>query len=71
MSLQSVDVVVERILRLCLGEGPVDGSDAEALQDIFMFFLSRMTSAFKKQRNCCNFLDQKVAWNAYGVQVER
>ena len=37
----------------------------------FYFFLSRMTSAFKKQRNCCNFLDQKVAWNAYGVQVER
>ena len=37
----------------------------------FYVFLSRMTSAFKKQRNCCNFLDQKVAWNAYGVQVER
>ena len=38
VSLQSVDVVVQRILRLCLGEGPVDGSDAEALQDIFISF---------------------------------
>lgn len=43
MSLQSVDVVVpvQRILRLCLGEGPVDGSDAEALQDIFTFFFEQ------------------------------